>query len=101
MARPDQTRGVPPPDLTPRRREVAVSISGGTDYTEGSVIEYASFGLLRRVKVESVEPDIHKGRAGFDGTIVSSDEPGDYEFLVANGSHVWGYDMQVMRVVTP
>ena len=101
MARPDQTRGVPPPDLTPRRREVAVSISGGTDYTEGSVIEYVALGPLRRVKVESVEPDIHKGRAGFDGTIVSSDDPGDYEFLVANVSHVCGYDMQVMRVVTP
>ncbi len=100
MARPDQTRGVLPPDLTPRRREVAVSISGGTDYTEGSVIEYVALGPLRRVKVESVEPDIHKGRAGFDGTIVSSDEPGDFEFLVANGSHVWGYDSQITGVIS-
>lgn len=77
-----------------------MSISGGTDYTEGSVIEYASFGPLRRVKVESVDPRIHKGRPGFDGTIVSSDEPGDYEFLVANGGSVWGYDSQVTRVIS-
>lgn len=77
-----------------------MSISGGTDYTEGSVIEYASFGPLRRVKVETVASDIHKGRPGFDGTIVSSSDPGDYEFLVANGGYVWGYDSQVTMVIS-
>lgn len=75
-------------------------ISGGADYTEGSVIEYASFGPLRRVQVESVDPGIHKGRPGFDGIIVSSDDPSDYEFLVANGSRVWGYDSQITRVIS-
>jgi hypothetical protein len=42
-----------------------VKISGGTDYTEGSVIEYAAFGgVQRRVKVETVEPDVKRGRPG-------------------------------------
>jgi hypothetical protein len=78
-----------------------VSISGGTDYTEGSVIEYAAFGnVQRRVKVAAVDPEIKRGRPGFAGTVVSSSEPGDFEFLAANGGGTWGYDSQVTRVVS-
>jgi len=68
-----------------------VSISGGTDYTVGSVIEYASFGPLRRVKVVAVDPDVKNGRPGFDGTIVSGPE---------DGQPAWGYDSQVTRVIS-
>jgi hypothetical protein len=69
-----------------------VKISGGTDYTEGSVIEYAAFGgVQRRVKVETVEPDVKRGRPGFDGTIVSGPE---------GGQPAWGYDSQVTRVIS-
>ena len=77
-----------------------MSISGGTDYTKGSVIEYATPGPLRRAKVVAVHPNIHKGRPGFDGTIVSSSDPTDYEGLVANGGIVSGYDSQVTRVIS-
>jgi hypothetical protein len=69
-----------------------VSISGGTDYTEGSVIEYEAFGnVCRRVKVEAVKPGIKRGRPGFDGTIVSGPE---------DGQPAWGYDSQVTKVIS-
>jgi len=87
-------RGMP---ATPEEGAMsAASITGGSDYTEGSVIEYEAFGgVRRRVKVETVEPDVKNGRPGFDGVIVSA-PAGD----LPAGQSVWGYDDQITEVIS-
>ena len=73
-----------------------MSISGGIDYTKGSVIEYEAFGgVRRRVKVKAVKRDVKNGLPGFDGTIVSS-PAGD----LPSGQPVWGYDSQIRGVIS-
>lgn len=62
------------------------------DYSAGDIIEYIPYGgRLRRVRVDSRDPDIKNGRAGFDGVVVDGDE---------QGFTVWGYDSQIKRIVT-
>lgn len=64
------------------------------DYSIGSIIEYRTFtGGLRRVRVTEKDDDIKNGRAGFGGelTVPDPDMPGD---------GVWGYDSQIVRVVS-
>jgi len=57
-------------------------------YRVGSVIKYRSMGgEIRVVTVTSKESDIKNGRPGFDGDMRS-------------GEGVWGYDDQIIAVVT-
>lgn len=66
------------------------------EYKVGSVIQYHDFvGNLRTVKVEGKDADIKNGRAGFDGKCLGCD---DHDHLFDNG--VWGYDNQIVRVVS-
>lgn len=68
-----------------------MSISGGADYTEGSVIECATFGdYKRQVKVQEAGPVKH-GRPGFSGHVTDGPE---------EGLAVWGYDSQVTKVIS-
>jgi hypothetical protein len=58
------------------------------DHGTGDVIEYTAFGdEVRRVTVEGTDPDIKNGRPGFWGT-------------TDQGEPVWGYDYQIIRVIT-
>ena len=65
------------------------------NYKVGSVIEYSPFGGgCRRVVVEEKEDDIKNGRPGFSGHQVGA---GPRDGL---GGGVWGYDDQIIRVVS-
>ena len=57
-------------------------------YRVGSVIQYVSFGgELRTVTVDEKEDDIKDGRPGFGG-------------IDDRAEDVWGYDDQIVAVVT-
>ena len=57
-------------------------------YRVGHVVEYKTFdGMVRRVKVTTVEADIKRGRPGFSGTEIHT------------GECVWGYDSQIIRLI--
>ena len=67
-------------------------MQGGVDFQPGSVIRYTAFGGTERtVKVDAIDVDISKGRAGFDGVVTDGPEA---------GTPVWGYDSQVTEVVS-
>ena len=58
-------------------------------YGPGDTIEYRTFsGRSRRVVVEFRDDDIKDGQPGFDGLEVGTQEG------------VWGYDDQVVRVIS-
>lgn len=64
------------------------------DYAAGSVIKYRAFGNeLRTVKVDERESDIKNGRPGFFGTQIKDGE-------VKPGLDCWGYDDQIVEVIT-
>jgi len=66
-------------------------------YKVGDIIEQRCFtGGARFVRVEDREDDIKNGRPGFGGTQVDKD---GNEIKGSFGSGVWGYDIQVARVV--
>ena len=58
----------------------------------GDTLQYRAFGgELRTVIVDGVESDIKNGRPGFDGTIIEGAD---------RGRTVWGYDSQIVWVVS-
>lgn len=65
-----------------------------SNYEVGDIIEYNAFGgELRRVLVESKSENIKNDRPGFDGVLVAAPEDDQWR-------DVWGYDDQIVRVVT-
>lgn len=61
-------------------------------YNVGDVIRYQPFGGgWRDVLVDEKDDDIKNGRSGFGGRIVSGPD---------TGMGVWGYDYQIVKVLT-
>ena len=57
-------------------------------YRIGSVIKYTAFGgVVRVVTITEKEADIKNGRPGFGGDM-------------ADGQLVWGYDSQIIQVIS-
>lgn len=66
------------------------------NYSVGNTIKYQTFCIYHRVvRVTAKEDDIKNGKPGFDGVLISSDNPSD-----TVGSSVWGYDSQIVEVVS-
>lgn len=66
-------------------------MSSSIDYIVGSIIEIGSEwrNEVRRVRVTFKSSDIKNGEPGFDGQYIDGDK-----------FPVWGYDAQIIRVVT-
>lgn len=63
------------------------------NYQVGSVIRYEAFGEKRTVRVTNRLDDIKDGRPGFDGEMLND--------KFSDGTNgVWGYDDQIIEVVS-
>lgn len=61
------------------------------DYKVGDTVVYASADGQRSILVDDKDPDIKNGRPGFGGTVVRGP---------LKGMSVWGYDEQIVEVVS-
>jgi hypothetical protein len=72
-------------------------------YEVGSILEYEPFGGgVRRVRVTAKEADVKHGEPGFDGVLVAGSgfDTADEDGEEWEGTGVWGYDSQILRVLS-
>lgn len=63
----------------------------------GSIIEYSPFGGgTRRARVTLREAEGKNGRPTFDGVLLKQDNTP----VEGDDANVWGYDSQILRIVT-